>query len=348
MAPGKQNTDTSSEDTVREHRRVYRNGSLVFAGVFLALTFAVAWREIRPLSFRSVPVENTIEISHLQAPPARSVRDGTVGLEPLAAELPKLSGPTLARAEAIRSWVRNQQSDAREVWMGASDDSSDDAVQLLDRMRSGFPGSCRRMAYVLVGALQAGGIDARVAVLARSIGDGAAYHSTVEAWLPEEKRWILIDASYDTLFLVAGRPVSGAEAVDVWRAGGIVEFSRQTTRKPFPRHAFFAPFRHLYVAKQSPAVDGAIVRGFSPWRVSFLHYHPGAPPYPEGLKRFCVVVIFGSAAGVLGIALVLLARLTARLLATPSGRSLPRWPENPPIARPAHQRSRIMQVDDVA
>lgn len=235
--------------------------------------------------------------------------------------------------------------------MGANDSSSDDAVALLERIRAGVPGSCRRMAYVLLGALQAGGIDARIVVLGASLDIGSAYHSTVEAWLPEERRWILVDPSYDTFFLSAGRPISAVEAVAIWREGGIVDFDHAGQRKPYPRNASFAAYRHVYVATASPAVDGVGVEAWTPRRTPFLHYHQGAPAYPETLKRISVAAIALSAAAVLIIALVFLWRLLVWALssgpatAPADSRS---WRNEPSVARATHQRPRVVHVDDVA
>ena len=337
---------------MRENRRVFRNGSLLIAASLFAVIGSIAWWQVRPLSFRSVPVENTLDASRINAPPARSVRAGTHGLAPLADQLPKFepSATTLARTKGIRTWVRNQQGDARELWMGANDSSSDDAVTLLERIRAGVPGSCRRMAYLLLGALQAGGIDARIVVLGASLDMGSAYHSTVEAWLPEERRWILVDPSYDTFFSSAGRPISAAEAVAIWRQGGTVDFDHEGRRKPYPRNASFAHFRHVYAATASPAVDGVGVEAWTLRRTPFLHYHPGAPAYPETVKRLSVAAIALSAGAILIIALVLICRFLAWALSRPPS-TLPasrHWRDQPSVARVTNQRPRVVHVDDIA
>lgn len=337
---------------MRETRQLFRNEFLLVAAAFFAVIGAIAWWRIRPLSFRSVPVENTLDVSRLNAPPARSVRMGTHGLDRLATQLPKRepSTTTLDWTKKVRTWVRNQQGDSRELWMGANDSSSDDAATLLERIRAGVPGSCRRMAYVFLGALQAGGVDARIVILGESLELGATYHSTVEAWLPEERRWILVDPSYDTLFLSAGRPLSAADAVAIWRQGGTVDFDHEGQRKPYPTNASFAHLRHVYAATASPAVDGVGVEGWTLRRTPFLHYHPGAPAYPETVKRLSVAAIALSAGAVLSIVVVLLWRLLAWALssapvAAPDARS---WRDQPPVASVSHQRPRVVHVDDVA
>lgn len=306
---------------MRDSRRQVRTGALIGLAILLGLSAGVASSQLRHLSFRTVSVENTRRASDFEAPPVSTVKRGVQGLEPLQAEVAALglTGPTIDRARQITHWVRNQQSDDPDQWLDGNDDSSDDAVELLQRMRRGVPGACRRMSYVLLGALQAAGIDARVVILGTSVED-SDYHSTLELWLPEENRWILADSSYDSLFTHNGRPVSAWEAVSIWRSGGRVDFDRGTDRKPVPDHSFFRRFSHVYVAKQSPAVDGTSVRGWNLRRTGFLHYYDAeVEPYPETRKRVAVAVLLASVGAILLIGLIVIWRFSSRLIVAGGG-----------------------------
>ena len=153
---------------------------------------------------------------------------------------------------ALRHWVRTQQSQDRRLWMfdPSADSGAVDPETLLREQRNRKPGACRRFGYLLQGTLLASGIPARLVSLQAFVHDGLG-HIMVEAWVDELNKWILVDATTDTMFLVDGRYASLLELRRALLTGDSkrIRFERNgSDLEPRPqlaylrqisRHAFF-------------------------------------------------------------------------------------------------------------
>jgi len=199
----------------------------------------------------------------------------------------------LARAVAIRRWVRRQQSQEKSVWLPTRV-NHENPRRLLEEQRRGIPGACRRFAYVLTGALLSVGLDARVVNFSSSLSRiGARRHDVVEVWIEDLAKWVLLDPTFDTLVLIDGKPASALELLEAVAAQqmGRITFDRGGTALiPHPtREAYERWCRHLFVAMSNAVFDGYAVRGVGPKRIRFLHHSPDSA-YPVFRKSLLLGV----------------------------------------------------------
>ena len=191
----------------------------------------------------------------------------------------------IEKATAIRRWCRDQQVG---TW-GAVDDSSEDPLLLLDRQRKGIPGACRRFAFVLAGALMAGGLDARVVGISAGLYDRDATHTLVEVWIPELGHWVLIDSMFDVTYQVDGKPASLLQVYDAAHTGiGRITFERDGSNvQPLPSMKLNKQIlQHLLYLRTNAYFDGYRVSVFGRKRISVAHYASyGGSQYPEALKE---------------------------------------------------------------
>lgn len=196
---------------------------------------------------------------------------------------PNASG--IEKATAIRRWCRDQQVGQ---WSDL-DDSSEDPLLLLDRQRKGIPGACRRFAFVLAGALIAGGLDARVVGLSAGLYDRDDNHTLVEVWIPELGHWVLIDSEFDATYQVDGKPASLLQVYDAVHTDiGRISFERNgSNAQPLPPTELNKQiFQHLLYSQTNAYFDGYRVSLFGRKRMSFAHYADyGGSQYPEALKE---------------------------------------------------------------
>jgi hypothetical protein len=167
------------------------------------------------------------------------------------------------------------------------DSGQTDPDLLLRDQRTRKPGACRRFAWVLTGALNSVGIDARIVVMANGFDDVSTTHVLTEAWIPELQKWVLVDPTTSTLFLVDGHYASLIELRSALLNGQTrrVTFDRSgSNRVPAPTVTYYTSVaRHIFVSGTNPAF---LARPFWAFKqvsgASFYHLADTvAPPYPQ-------------------------------------------------------------------
>ena len=121
----------------------------------------------------------------------------------------------------------------------------------------------------MVGAAEAAGLDARVVVATFTFwkSPGTEGHVMTEVWIPELKKWVLMDAMWDLTFTVNGVPASALEIYNsVRRNPGSISAIRSLSCPYIDKRAFRREFTHLYVATTNALFDG--------YRVEFLGKRP--------------------------------------------------------------------------
>lgn len=208
----------------------------------------------------------------------------------------------MTKATLVRKWVREQQGEFhKKKWAGDRLKSENPLESLLD-LRAGNPGACRRFAYILVGALVSAGLDARLVHVASDFKDKTFNHTLAEVWLNKLNKWVLIDADYDTYFLVDGKLASMIEIYEVVSNKQFerISFERNGSNyKPIPivyengntdnPSILLNSFKHLYFATTNAFFDGYRVKMFGKKRIKFLNYYDNeTQPYPEKQKRIAL------------------------------------------------------------
>jgi transglutaminase-like putative cysteine protease len=155
-------------------------------------------------------------------------------------------------------WVREMQG---RNWSPPYSDL-DDPDELLDEMAAGKSGACRRCSRVLVGALLAMRLRARLVVGTPGFDQREVSHCLVEVWIGEMGKWVLLDPTFDTAFDLDGKPASLFEVYQAYREGEQqrLQFDRRgSTFLPAPAHEFYRrALRHIYIAKlkRTPSLKG--------------------------------------------------------------------------------------------
>ena len=200
---------------------------------------------------------------------------------------------SLSKVVALRHWVRCQQSEAKAAWVTERAVDHEDPHLLLQELRSGEPGACRRFAYILLGAVLSAGFDARFVVFASRLRRRRVlFHAVVEVWIEEMDQWVLLDPTYDCIVLIHGKLASAIDLVRAVESGdpSSIVFERNgSLLKPVPKIAFLNQCcRHLFLARSNAIFDGYGVRMFGPKRIDFLHYSPCGTKYPNGSKQLLI------------------------------------------------------------
>lgn len=197
---------------------------------------------------------------------------------------------SLAKAVAIRQWVRRQQSQEHAMWSTPVKIDHEDPHRLLEEQRNGIPGSCRRFCYILTGALLSAEYDARIVSFTSSLfRRGVKRHVVVEVLIEELDQWVVLDPTFDTLVLVDGKLASALELHEAVVGGRLsaIAFDRNgSTCAPHPKPEIYGHYcRHLFMAMSNAIFDGYSVRLLGWKRISFLHYSREAT-YPQLRKQF--------------------------------------------------------------
>lgn len=197
----------------------------------------------------------------------------------------------LSLAIEIRKWGRRQQ-----VNFGPGG-SSDNPIELLKEQRAGAPGACRRFGVILTTALVSAGFDARLVGAAPDFNDQSFNHTFVEVWIEKLNKWILIDSTYDCLYLVDGKPAS---LIEIYETVKKVEYGRISFQRDgssyFPKPEIFTEngdlspliqsFRHIYFALSNAFADGYCVRFIGEKRINWVHYYDELTPrHPDAWKK---------------------------------------------------------------
>ena len=174
-----------------------------------------------------------------------------------------------------------------------ADSGEVDPERLLHEQHALKPGACRRFGYVLAGALLSVEIPARLVSLQAFLKDGLG-HIMVEAWIEELNKWVLVDATADTMFIVDGEYASLLELRRALLARKLdsIRFERNGSwLEPAPRMEYLTQItRHAFVfANECLFTDPPLTKA-SLWRFRVLHYvdqHAGPYPVVNKIAAMC-------------------------------------------------------------
>lgn len=214
-----------------------------------------ALAQTTPLAFSAQPDAQLAAIFQRSAPtePYLVTLRTTYGLDSVGA------GKTtdLARVQAMCAWVSRQ-------WQhnGSNEPSKSDALTILQEAAQGKRFRCVEYGITLSAALNAVGIPARTLGLmmadveTRKAGAG---HVLTEAWLRDQRKWVLVDGQWDVIPFLNGVPLNAVELQQALAArspGFAVRSRRGTTAKKFAGwilpylYYFDTGFDQRYVAKK--------------------------------------------------------------------------------------------------
>ena len=268
-------------------------------GIACLLGAALCYRYVHVLSFWRCTVINTnnADLIHERGDGPRQNPE-TIGLLRFRRRIAPLLRPdskTVDTIAALRHWARTQQSSDRDLWRFPPEaDSGDvDPGLLLEQQYALTPGACRRFGYILAGALVSAGIPARLVSLQAFFKDGLG-HIMVEAWVDDWNKWILVDPTADTMFLVDGRCASLLELRNALLSGSPdrIRFERNgSILEPAPNLKYFAEIaRHAFVFTNECFFTDPPRTKASLWRTRVIHYvDEHATPYPESARRALLV-----------------------------------------------------------
>jgi len=289
-------SETSATFQSTRHWLIWACISLGFACL---LGGALCFRYVHALSFWRSTVVNTNNahlINERGGGPRQDPR--TIGLLRFRRRIAPLLRPdwkTVDTIAALRHWARTQQSSDRELWRFPRDaDSGDvDPEILLEQQHALMPGACRRFGYILAGALVSAGIPARLVSLKASFTDSLG-HIMVEAWVDDLNKWILVDPTADTMFLVDGRYASLLELRKALLSGSLdrIRFERNgSILEPAPNMKYFTEIsRHAFVSTNECFFTDPPRTKASLWRTRVIHYvDEHATPYPESARTTLLV-----------------------------------------------------------
>ena len=231
------------------------------------------------------------------------------------------SSPSLNTAIRICHWVRLQQPND-ESWRPQDVTFSErlrgdfeDPFSILRAQRAGAPAVCRRFAYLMVGAAESAGMRARVVIVANTFwkwrNDG---HVMTEVWIPELRKWVLMDSMWDLTYFVSDTPAS---AMDVYNAVHLGRMNSISVHRNGSAAVSFSPgllerrFSHLYLPLTNAFFDGYRVCLACEKRIGFEHLtNRYSPPYPMLAKEagFYGGIMFIGIGMFLGLASIRLAR----------------------------------------
>jgi transglutaminase-like putative cysteine protease len=309
-------------------------------GFACLLGAALFFRYVHALSFWRCSVVNTNNARFINergtGPRQNPTTIGLLRFRKSIASLLRPERKTVDTIAALRHWARIQQSSDRQLWSFRPDaDSGDvDPGILLEQQHALTPGACRRFGYILAGALVSAGIPARIVSLQALFRDGLG-HIMVEAWVDDLNKWILVDPTADTMFLVDGRYASLLEFRKALLTGRVdrIRFERNgSTLEPAPSMKYFTEIsRHAFVVTNEYFFTDPPRTKASLWRTPVIHYvDDHAPPYPESTRRTFLVGVaafVGCGSLFFSVAFVLAVRLTLRRRRYPDqahDRSVPR------------------------
>jgi hypothetical protein len=210
------------------------------------------------------------------------------------------TAPSLASALAVRHWVRNQQP-AGNSWtphlptlLERIKGDPDDPFEILDAQRHGAWATCRQFSYLMVGAAESTGLEARIAVASFSFwkSPGTEGHVMTEIWIPELKKWVLMDAMWDLMFTVNGVPASALEIYNSVRQNpGSISVIGNLSCPYVDKKALRREFTHLYVSMTNALFDGYRVEFLGKKPINFAHLVTHSSPRYPNVEKFGALVL---------------------------------------------------------
>ena len=301
-APGQ---SSRSSKTQRGASKSELLGNLRLIGICFAAFGGLLLFAVSLLEFFKSTVINVSEDSFFKRkdPPGFITQDlSSVRLRRFQSQIPREDyPPNLASAIKIRHWVRLQQPagdswkphpvELRQRFYG----DLEDPLLILAAQRHGAPAVCRRFSYLMVGAIESIGMQARVLLTChdfwKSNTDG---HIMTEVWIPELDQWVLMDAMWDVMYVVNGKPAS---ALDVYNAARmhkatlvrVIRIDGSAT--PVNPNTLERMFKHIYVAMTNAFFDGYRVCFSCDRAIAFAHLsNDYSPDYPDVQKGVAFVL----------------------------------------------------------
>lgn len=275
------------------------SAACIVAGCALLVAGAACFHHVHLLSCWQCTVVNTDSERTIEERGTGSKQNReTNALIKFRAHIAPLLQPgreTVETIATLRHWTRAQQSSEPQLWRFVPDEDSGDVDPgiLLEQQLALRPGACRRFGYILAGALVSAGIPARLVSLQATFSDGFG-HIMVEAWVDELGKWILVDPTSDTMFLVDDRYVSLLELRRALLSNNLdrIRFERNGSSldPPPDLHYFTKIARHAFVYKNQTLFADPPLGKASMWKIRVLHYvDEYAAPYPEATKKALLV-----------------------------------------------------------
>jgi hypothetical protein len=234
-------------------------------------------RRVQHLHFTQTPVMNLslpVAFWSSEAPGFRYQRLDSPRLKDFRQKLPLVWRPeedSLDFSARAMKWVRALQSDHQ--WMPPYSDH-DDPHRLLCQFELGTPGACRRFASFLTSTLVSFELNARLVGVTAGFSEGMGSHCMTEVWISELRKWVLLDPTLDTIFIIDNKPAGLFELFESLRSGRTVRFDRRgSLRMPAPSEAYYQQImKHIFIATTNAFFDGYGVRPYGKKRLSFIHY----------------------------------------------------------------------------
>lgn len=247
-------------------------------------------RSLRRLSFWRCEVVNIASADAIGARGDGERQNPAVpGLIRFRAQIAPLLRPDrpMETVAVLRHWARTRQSADPALWLfPPGEDSGDVDPEVLLRQQDALrPGACRRFGYVLAGALLSAGIPARIVSL-QAFFTEALGHIMVEAWIESMNKWVVVDPTCDTLFLLDGEYASLLELRQALLEGRLesIEFERNGSElEPAPSREYLAQIpRHAFVVTNECLFTDPPLTKADVSRFRVLHYvDEHAEPYPN-------------------------------------------------------------------
>ncbi|MFO0984692.1 MAG: transglutaminase-like domain-containing protein [Planctomycetota bacterium] len=177
---------------------------LLFDAVFLALAFLALTYGQQAAPLANVAATAMIDWNALDRAYLRRLRE-TYHLDEVIAR----ADNDYERVLAVCRWVRS-----RWEHNGSNEPRRSDPIAILEEAAQGKSFRCVEYAIVLSGALNAIGIRARVLALKTAdveTRESGAGHVVAEAFLPDQKKWLMVDGQWDVIPLRAGEPLNAHE-----------------------------------------------------------------------------------------------------------------------------------------
>ncbi|GAB2540483.1 transglutaminase-like domain-containing protein [Rufibacter soli] len=152
------------------------------------------------------------------------------------------------KVKAICGW-------ARQRWEHNGDNTplKNDPISILEEAATGKQFRCVEYGIVVSGALNAIGIPARTLALKMEHTDTIAYgagHVVAEAYLRDQKKWVMVDGQFDVIPMLKNTPLSAVELQQALSAGApdlkVVSFSGTKAAEYF---SWIAPYLFYFDTK---------------------------------------------------------------------------------------------------
>ncbi|MBM9538464.1 transglutaminase-like domain-containing protein [Desulfobulbus alkaliphilus] len=211
----------------------------------------------------------------------------------------------------IRRWVRDQQGEfSHKMWQNTR--KIDNPLEALLEMQANKPGLCRRFAIVSMGAYLAKGFPVRLVFSAPDFRSKSYNHSIVEVWSQQYNKWIVVDATMDTFYLLDKIPAGLLEISEAVRNERFdkISFERNgSIHKPIPLiyfenskqlTPFIQSFHHTFYSTNNALFDGYGVKLLGSKRLHFLHYYnENIAKYPTGKRKLALASLILSLSGII-------------------------------------------------